>query len=139
MGKGGHFILRLFVSGALFASAAAKWADFHDTVKYFSGLVKTGIDPVGAVVACVICVECVMAALIMSGWKAAVVHRAVLLMLIVFTAVNVFFLFAEVSNCGCMGTKIQSSPMASVCKNIALMIALRMVEAGHPASMNPRR
>jgi hypothetical protein len=128
-------LLRILVSGTFAASALAKAVDFPGTAGYVSGLFQIDDGAARAGLSLLICLEAAVAILMVFGRENILVYRTVLSLLTVFAVLNVRFMLAGVSNCGCMGTTIASSPLQSLSKTLFMMTAVYIIHHhSHPSS-----
>ncbi len=117
-------VLKILVSGTFMASALAKGADFTDTMRYVSALfhIDGAVARIG--LSTIIGIEAGIAVMVLYRSANVFVFRSAVALLILFAVVNVALMMDGVANCGCMGTRIESAPAASLVKNMFLLAAM---------------
>ena len=64
------------------------------------------------------------------------VYRLIILMLGLFILISTYFIYQDISNCGCFGTSIESDPVLTIIKNLTMILGATylIVNSGETAN-----
>ncbi len=118
-------ILKYFLGGLFVISAFAKLIDYSATVELFESLFLTDAITTKIFLFILVVIELAIAYMIIENYiEKDFVFKTVVKLISVFMLVNIIFAIKGYNNCGCFGTLIISTPLASLGKNILLLIGL---------------
>lgn len=115
--------IKYFLSILFLFSAIAKLYDYNSTVELFESLLSIDFQIAKVLLFLIILIESICALLIVTeSIQKRFLFQAVVGLISVFIITNIFFAIRGFINCGCFGSKIISSPVISIIKNIFLLI-----------------
>lgn len=118
----------IFVLVFLF-SAITKLVDFNNTVYFIDSFLGLGFSITKYSLLLLIVFEVMIALLFATDfWKKKIVLNVTLLLMVCFIFINIFMMLKGFSNCGCLGTMIESDPIISLIKNLFLVTGLLVVK-----------
>ena len=118
-------LIKYLVSGVFVFSAFTKLADYQNTMTFFDELFGFGTLYLKIFLSVLILLELIIAYLIFFDFlKNTKVYASITVLMNLFVFSNILFAIYGINNCGCFGTAIMSSPVASLIKNIFLLYAI---------------
>ncbi|MEW5842843.1 MAG: MauE/DoxX family redox-associated membrane protein [Bacteroidota bacterium] len=109
-------------------SAIAKLLDFNDTIQFLISILGLNFLIVKTALIALSMVEIFIGvSFFINIWKNQIVYSVIISIIVFFILFNVYFFFNSYTNCGCFGTKIESSPLLSLFKNIIILAYLLFV------------
>ena len=106
-------------------SAVMKLIDFRNTINFYSGVLSISFVLSKTLVIVLIAVELMFSVFTLNKLvKINAVFYLIMAVLILLTAISVWFWAKGINNCGCFGTIIVDKPAVSVIKNVLLFVAL---------------
>lgn len=120
-----RIILKYLLGGLFLFSAIIKLIDYNSTVELFESLLMTNPITTKLFLFLLIIMELIIAYLIIENYiENDFVFKTIVKLISIFLLINIIFAVKGYSNCGCFGSKIISSPIVSLGKNILLLMGL---------------
>ena len=114
-------IIESIIGMVFIVSGGIKLYDFSNTIQFLISI--SGLDfEILKISLVVLCFAEIFIGfnLIINTWKKRIIFYSIISMIILFILLNIHFLLKGYANCGCFGTQIISSPLASFLKNIII-------------------
>ncbi len=125
------FLMKTVFVAIFFISAFSKMYDFDLTLIYFADITKLPIPVLSKLLWMLIFLELIIPLLVwFNGAHSGLIFGSILTLLFIFLMTNVLFLLENVDNCGCFGTRIQSTPTSGIIKIILLILILSYLRNG---------
>jgi len=111
------------IIGIIFTlSGLAKFFDLQNTVYFIVSFSSLPVSIVKIFLAFLIISEVLIGfCFFMNYWKKKLIYNSTLALLTFFVLTNLYLIIIDYSNCGCYGTKIESSPLVSFIKNLLII------------------
>ncbi len=106
-------------------SAITKLYDFQNTVSYIMAITGFDLDIIKFGLIFLLLLEIAIGiTFLINTWNKPVLFYSVLSLIIFFILINLNLFLRGYTNCGCFGTQIVSSPLASLLKNAIIAVYL---------------
>jgi len=115
-------ILEIIIGTIFTLSGVAKFFDLQNTVYFIVSFSSLPVSIVKISLAFLIISEFLIGfCFFMNNWKKNLIYNSTLVLLTFFVLTNLYLIIIGYSNCGCYGTKIESSPLVSFIKNLLII------------------
>jgi len=118
-------LIKYLIATVFLISALAKLVDFKNTIDFFFNVSQLDYSIVKILIVTIILFELVIVFfLVKELYTLNTIYVSIILLLFFFILLNAIFLYLEIENCGCFGTKIITNPLISLIKNMMMIVLL---------------
>jgi uncharacterized membrane protein YphA (DoxX/SURF4 family) len=113
--------IEIIIGTIFIASAFAKLYDFSNTIQFIISIFGLSYDLVKVSLILLSLLEFgIGISFLINIWNQSTIIYSIIILLGFFILINIYFLCEGLTNCGCFGTQIESSPLVSLIKNLVI-------------------